>query len=281
MKPELLKLLRCPLSGQPLALDPQRTTYRHGMLWNGRLTSPAQTWFIRDGIVDLLAPAASYTGAQLVNRLPLAAWGYERLWRPHALSLLSGSPLPLNEELALMEQQLAPRRGGVFLDLACSTGLYGRALARDIKPGTGMVICLDHSTAMLQEAARNARSAGVQVALVRANAENLPFADGVFAGVACGGSFNEFDNGDRVISEVRRILQADGRSWWMQAQAAPTLAGRLLQRGLSSGGIRFPSGDALARALRSAGLRVTFDERRGAVQLIATRGHVLATHEEP
>ncbi len=275
MKPSLLPLLRCPVSHTALTLTSSHE--RNGMIWSGTLRSAAgQTWQINHGIVDLLPRAASKNGAQLVNRLPLAAWGYERVWRPYALSLLSGHTFPLSEETALMLEHLAARRGGVFLDLACSTAVYGRALARALPDTASAVISLDHSLPMLQEAQRRAQAEGVQLTLIRGLAEDLPLADAALAGVACGGSFNEFTHPDRVLSEVRRTLKPDGRSWWMQARQATTPAGRWLQRGMRPGGVTFPSGDELAQSLTAAGLSVTFDQREGAVQLIATRGRVIA-----
>ncbi len=275
MHPDILPLLRCPRSHLPLELA--AATYRSGLVWNGTLRSAAgQAWSIRQGIIDLLDRPAAWNGAQIVNRLRLAAWGYERLWRGRALSLLSGRAFPLDEERALLVAQLAPERGGVYLDLACSTGVYGRALALALPADAGHVICLDHSTAMLRETQRNAAADGVPVTLVRALAEDLPFANGGLAGVACGGSFNEFTNRDRVLSEVRRTLQPAGRSFWMQARQAPTWAGRLLQLALRPGGVAFPAADELARSLAAAGLQVVFDQRSGAVQLVASRGHILA-----
>ncbi len=276
MHPDILPLLRCPRSHLPLVLE--AATYRAGLVWDGTLRSAAgHSWSISHGIVDLLDRSAAWNGAQIVNRLGLAAWGYERLWRGRALGLLSGRPFPLDEERALLVAQLAPERGGVYLDLACSTGVYGRALARALPPGAGQIVCLDHSSAMLRETQRNAAAEGVALTLVRALAEDLPFVAGGLAGVGCGGSFNEFSNRDRVLSEVRRTLQPDGRSFWMQARQAPTWAGRLLQLALSPGGVAFPTADELARALAAAGLQVVFDQRTGAVQIIASRGRILAS----
>jgi SAM-dependent methyltransferase len=272
--PAIVPLLRCPRTQTPLRLE--GASYRAGRIWAGTLRSQAGTaWPIRAGIADLIARPAALNGAQLVNRLPWAAWGYERLWRWRALSLLSGRPFGLAEEQALVVEHIQPRPDGVYLDLACSTGLYGRALARALPADRGLVVALDHSTAMLRETERYARADGVRLTLIRALAEELPFADGAFAGVACGGSFNEFHNRDRVLSEARRTLRPDGRTLWMQAQRAPSLAGRVLQAALSPGGVHFPPGQELARALQSAGLRITLDQREGAVQIIASHGRIL------
>lgn len=274
MNPQLLAALRCPKTYEPLTLEPRE--FQHGIVWNGVLRNQSgDAWLIRDGMIDLLDGAAAWNGAQIVNRLPIAAWGYERLWRWNALTLLSGRSLPVREEIAIMQAHVAPQRQGIYLDLACSNGLYGRYLAQATDPETSVVVCLDHSEPMLREAQRRAHELGVQIIVMRGLAENLPFADHSLVGVVCGGSFNEFTNQARVLSEVRRSLSHDGRSFWMQAQRAPSLRGRMLQAMLSPGGVSFPSGDELKRSLTAAGLHVSFDQRDGAVQMIATRGQVI------
>ncbi|HEY1017333.1 MAG TPA: methyltransferase domain-containing protein [Herpetosiphonaceae bacterium] len=273
LHPDLVAALRCPRSHTPLHLE--QAELRDGRIWRGVLRSErGDRWTIRDGIADLLARPAAWNGAQLTNRLRLVAWGYERIWRPRALTLLSGEPFPLGRELAQGVAHLDPGRGGVYLDLACSTGLYGRALAR-VAARSAHVVSLDHSWAMLRETQRRAAAEGVALSLVRGLAEELPFRDEALAGLACGGSLNEFANRDRALSEARRALRPDGRSFWMLARQAPTLAGRLTQLALEPGGVEFPPADELAAALRSAGLRVTSDQRQGAIQLIATAGRAL------
>ena len=274
MNPKVLSSLRCPRSHTPLHLE--YATYREGQIWNGCLRSAAgDAWPIHEGILELLPRSAAYTGAQLVNRLAAAAWGYERLWRPHALSLLSGHDFPLQEECALMIEQLAPRRGGVFLDLACSNALYGRALFQAVPSDQGCILALDHSLPMLREAQRRAFEQGASITFIRGLAEALPLADHALAGIACGGSFNEFTAADRVLSEARRTLEPDGRSWWMLTRQARSAWGRLLQRSLQTGGINFPQ--SLRTALTSAGLRVTWEQHTGVVEMIATRGRVIAS----
>lgn len=276
MNPRLVPLLRCPISHSALVLED--ATYRDGHVEDGMLRSATgERWPIRQGVAMLLAHAAPWNGAQLVNRVPAAAWSYERVWRPYALSFISGRAFPLAEEEALMLEHIAPRRGGLFLDLACSNGLYARAMAQHLPDEQSIVVALDHSLPMLLEAKRRAKAAGLTITPIQALADELPFRNDCVDGIACGGSFNEFTNPDRVLSDVRRVLHADGRSWWMLAQRATTRAGRWLQRGMRPGGVSFPPTDVLLEALNAAGLRVTYSHQVGAVQMVATRGRIIAT----
>jgi SAM-dependent methyltransferase len=252
-------------------------TYRDGQVESGVLCSATgERWPIRSGIAMLRPHAAPWNGAQLINRIPAAAWGYERLWRPYALSLISGRNFPLDEEVALMIEHLAPRRGGVFLDLACSNGLYARSLARHLPDDQSLVVAIDHSLPMLIEMQRRARAEGLIISAIQGLADELPFHTEGVDGVACGGSFNEFTNADRVLSEVRRVLHPDGRSWWMLAQQATTRAGRWLQRGMRPGGVSFPPAKRLLDSLNAAGLRITYTQQIGALHLVATRGRIIA-----
>src|SRR5215212_9031885 len=127
---------------------------RDGMILAGGARSPAtgETYQIKDGYLDLLK---SRTGADslanLTNFLPGAGRGYEPLWRVRSLSLLTGEPFPNERELEIIKRLVRPVRGGRYLDLGCSAGLYTRNL------DSGVAVGIDISPSMLREAARRAR----------------------------------------------------------------------------------------------------------------------------
>jgi SAM-dependent methyltransferase len=208
---------------------------------------------IQDGILDAIDGApVPVTPAQLTNYLPPAAWGYERLWRWQALSLLSGKRFPLREELKLVVGLMDPQRGGLLIDVACSNGLYARAFA--LAAPTAVVAGIDHSRPMLEEARRYARRAGLAISFVRASAQSLPFASGTVAGYGMGGSLNEIGDIDAALVEARRLLADDGRLVTMNLLAAERGWGRLPQRLLATGGITFPEQASLNRQFERAGL---------------------------
>ncbi len=254
MYPSLLPFLRCPVCGYgPPLLVVGREDAGEVIEGGVRCERCGHVTPVVEGILDTIeASPVAVNPAQLTNYAPLAAWGYERLWRWQALSLMSGRRFPLAEELRLVCGLLAPERGGLALDVACSTGLYARGIAR-VAPDA-VVAAVDHSVAMLREARRRARSAGLAISFVRATAQALPFGSGAAACYGMGGSLNEIGDIDQMLREARRVLQDDGRFVSMNLLQAGSGWGRLLQRLLGGGGIEFPEQAALNRRFAVAGL---------------------------
>lgn len=101
--------------------------------------------------------------------------------------------------------QLGQVPHGAVLDLGCGTGeLLSAAVGRWPE---GDWAGLDLSENMLC-AART--KLGDRVELVRGDAAELPFADGRFQAVVCSDSFHHYPEPDRVLEEVRRVLQPGG-----------------------------------------------------------------------
>ncbi len=238
----LLGILR-PESEGGTDLELSEGVEKDGYVVSGLTRDPAteQTYPIKDGYLDLIGrKTGAGNVANLINFLPGAGRSYEPLWRRRSLTLLTGGEFPNERELAVIRNLARVDRGGLYLDLGCSAGLYCRDLATTLGD-RGDAIGIDISPSMLKEAARHTRSprAGAIPSLVRADAETLPFADGSFAGAVCGGSLNEFGNPARVLRETHRLLAPGGRLAIMGLLRAATPRGRLLQRFLSTGGIRF------------------------------------------
>ena len=227
-----------------------------GVITSGRALDPAtgKTYPIKNGYLDLLGRRTGADSiANLSNFLPGAGPLYEPLWRVRSLTLLTGEPFPNERELAIIADLVRVERGGRYLDLGCSAGLYTRSLAARLGD-SGAVVGIDISPSMLGEAARRARGLGVAPSFARADAENLPFADASFAGAVCGGSLNEFGDPARTLRERSRVLEPGGRVAIMGILKAQTPSGRRLQRFLSTGGVRFFEPEEVLSLLNHAGL---------------------------
>jgi SAM-dependent methyltransferase len=252
---ELLSVVR-PNPAHSEGLDLLEEIEESGVITSGRALDPAtgETYAIKNGYLDLLGRRVGADHiANLTNFLPGAGPLYEPLWRVHSLALLTGESFPNKREIEIIADLVRVERGGRYLDLGCSAGLYTRSLATRLRTN-GDVVGIDISPSMLREAARRARKLGVAPSFARADAENLPFADASFTGAVCGGSLNEFGDPARTLRERRRVLEPGGRVAIMGILKAQTPRGRRLQLFLSTGGVRFFEPEEVLSLLDHAGL---------------------------
>lgn len=260
MYAEALEFLTCPRHPTTrLTLEPGARYDSRGEIIAGvlRCSACGARYSLRQGVVDLLDPLTFPDNlTQLINALPITAWGYERTWRPHALTLLSGEPFGYERELPLITGMAAPERGGLIVDVACSNGLYARALEHARRNAPGHVIGIDHAFPMLQQARLYAQAEGLRISFVRARAQALPFAAGSANVLAMGGSLNEIGNIPAALRELRRVLAPTGRVAMMCLVRDEQPMGRAVQSVMGLAGVAFPSLDQLNRAFAAAELRL-------------------------
>jgi SAM-dependent methyltransferase len=91
------------------------------------------------------------------------------------------------------------------LDVAAGTGAVARAFAGSVR----LVVGVDATDEMLREA--QALAAGPDVALVEADAQDLPFPDGQFDLVTCVRALHHMSRPLACLAEMRRVLADDGR----------------------------------------------------------------------
>ncbi len=92
------------------------------------------------------------------------------------------------------------------LELGCGAGQFGINL---VKRGAN-VIGLDFSANQLAAASANVAEAGERFPLIRASAEELPFADGSFDLVVCDHGATSFTDPHVTIPECARVLRPGG-----------------------------------------------------------------------
>jgi ubiquinone/menaquinone biosynthesis C-methylase UbiE len=97
--------------------------------------------------------------------------------------------------------------GATVIDVGCGpgnfTGLFGTAAGEQ-----GLAIGVDASHQMLRVA--SADNAAANVAYLRADAENLPFAEYVADGVACLAALYLINDPFRTLDEIARVLKPGG-----------------------------------------------------------------------
>jgi SAM-dependent methyltransferase len=127
-------------------------------------------------------------------------------WRRHCRAMGEGIP------------------GRRVLDVGIGPGVSGIEMVR-AAPGR-MLVGLDASPAMLDRARRHGREAGVPLALVRADAGWLPFADASYDGAAGHSVLYLLDDSDAALRELHRVVRPGGRVAFLEPNALDGL-GRL------------------------------------------------------
>jgi ubiquinone/menaquinone biosynthesis C-methylase UbiE/uncharacterized protein YbaR (Trm112 family) len=292
--PVILKCLFCGHEGLRLGDNANvQTCNGFETVITGRVYCPQcqASYPVADGIVNFLARSTPNIGlGQWTNQVPLTAYGYERFWRPKALSLLGGREWLPAEEHATIVRMLDSRQGNwlqevsthddiaYFLDQGCSTCFYARAIVKAFQnsrlrlkgANNGHVAAIDNSWVMLQESRSYIEREGLTgyISLIRADAENMPFIKGAFAGIANGGSLNEFKHTLPALTEARRTLDKQGNAVFMVQMAAKKAPGKYINRFITLGsGIKFFELERLNRLFRQAQFKVLEQQYEGLISI--------------
>ncbi|MEN6575178.1 MAG: methyltransferase domain-containing protein [Phycisphaerales bacterium] len=196
-------ILRCPRTGAKLCLDEAASVLR--------AESSDTTYPVVDGIVDF-CPGANdriataydkatrrYDSCMMSSTVPMKVVG-RIVW-----GLVSDRD-PISKALALLPEQF----DGVLLDVPVGTGVFTASLYRRYRSAT--IIGVDISMNMLRKAKARFQKEGVNnVLLVKADAAHLPVRDGVVGMVLSMNGWHAFDDKQRAVSEMGRVLRKDGR----------------------------------------------------------------------
>jgi ubiquinone/menaquinone biosynthesis C-methylase UbiE len=190
---------------------------------------------------------------------------YERVWRPLWSPLLMAGR---RDERAMALQMLAIEPGDSVLDVGCGPGNFTRAFGR--ASGDGLVVGLDASRTMLEQAVREANPPNVRY--VRADAAALPFPDAGFDAVCCFAALYFIEQPLRAIDEIVRVLAPGGRVALLASVVRgplPASAADAVVRRAT--GTRMFGRDALTRALAERGLTDVQQRVAGLAQFVSAR----------
>ena len=233
--------------------------------FNGTICSnKGDEYSIQNNIIDLLADGAmDMSWAQSSNHWKVTAALYEDIWRKRSLSILTGEEFPIDKEQELLIDWLNPQPDNRYLDIGCSTALYGRLIKKE-EPDCE-VVSLDFSRQMLQEARLKAEAEQADQYLLRADARYLPFFGATFDGLTMGGTLNELTDPTKVLYEARRVIKKDGTFFMMHLVKADAWYVRLLQESAEFGGITFWTVDESNELFEQTGFRVADQFSKGIV----------------
>jgi len=171
-------------------------------------TGCSQVYPIADGIPDFIREELAQSADPVLRRMRFIdrmAGVYEsRLWYPIVLKVYGGfRSLSFPELIVKMAEKVQPISGRV-LDVACGPGTYGRRITSPSKEVFGV----DISKGMLmQGAVYVARDRIPNMHFARARVEALPFGNGFFDAVLCGGSLHLFANTLIALREIGRVMK--------------------------------------------------------------------------
>lgn len=118
--------------------------------------------------------------------------GIDKIWRKKAVAQL---------------KDIQPKR---LLDLATGTGDFALAL---LKLNPTKIVGMDISEGMLQVGREKMKQKGVSdiILMQLGDSENLPFEDGYFDGLTVGFGVRNYENLEKGLSEMLRVLRPGGR----------------------------------------------------------------------
>ena len=227
----------------------------------------------RHGYLDLLPEDLESTGATqdlMTTRLVPAI--YERYWRPALARVAKGLTGPgMAEEVRIARLLLGLGPGDVVLDVACGPGNFSREFARAVGD-EGLVAGIDASRTMLTRGVEELIEAGLaNLALVRGDAENLPFRDASFDAVCCFAALHLFADPFAGLDEMRRVLGPGGRIALMTSVRRKLTLPPLKPVVERASGMRMFEGDEIVLALQERGFTNVRQRLAGVVQFVGGR----------
>lgn len=193
-----------------------------------RCSSCGHALRIEGGVIDLLGKEARPPTSR-TQKLMESSWFariYESRWARRNPLLRRVAGISFEQESRLLRKAAKLKGAERVLDVACGTGNHSRRFAKAVP--RGVVVGLDRSRTMLEEAGRRAREAEIHnLVFVRGDALALPFDEGSFDVVDCGAGMHLMSPLDRALAEMHRVLVPGGR---LTASAPRKLEGTLMSR---------------------------------------------------
>ena len=201
--------LKCPRcgAGGSLAIQPGSLNVEYVVCESCGHALPI-TWGVPNFAEDINAQTTKLPLTQKIMETRLFAKIYETpVWRPLHTYISTGKSVQaqLEEMLALSGDH--PR--DVVLDLACGTGHFTRAFAKNWPDAN--LYGLDLSFSMLREAVSRAKKDELDnVVFIRGSIFDLPFLDNTIDHVNCCGALHLFQDQPTIWKEISRILKPGG-----------------------------------------------------------------------
>jgi ubiquinone/menaquinone biosynthesis C-methylase UbiE len=162
------------------------------------------------------------------------------------------------ERLSKLVDSMDVKSGSHILDLGCGTGILFDMLRRKVGD-RGTVTGVDFSIQMVQRAHRNFPFENVNV--VDADVSALPFADRTFDISIGFRAFPHFQDKQKVLSEIHRVLKPGGKLYFIHLVSSKQLAMHHSKRGGVEAQDVLPPADDMQKLFKAAGFaKLTIDD---------------------
>ena len=209
---------------------------------------------LREADRDILSVLPDAAAPHPFDRWALAAT-YDRVVATRLYNRIVWGTTPA-DYVGFEQRALESDADGWMLDAACGSLVFtGDLFARHL---SRRVVLLDHSIRMLRRARRRLEAVCARVpdslVLLQADIVDLPFKSGTFTTVSLPGVLHAFDDPVVPVSQLRRVLAADGTMYITSLVSVPGRAfANAYLRGMHRGGqIAAPRAvEEVARKLRA------------------------------
>jgi SAM-dependent methyltransferase len=225
------------------------------------------------GYLDLLGGELESTGtAQNLMTTRVVPAIYERYWRPALARAVKGVTGPgMAEEVRIARLLLGLGPGDVVLDVGCGPGNFTREFARAVGDG-GLAVGIDASSTMLTRGVSELEATRLaNLALIRGDATQLPFQDGVFDALCCFAALHLFADPFATLDEMRRVLGPGGRIAIMTSVRRQLTLPPLKPLIERTSGMRVFESDEIVEALQERGFENVRQRLAGLVQFVGGR----------
>jgi ubiquinone/menaquinone biosynthesis C-methylase UbiE len=111
-------------------------------------------------------------------------------------------------KLIQMAERLELKSGSVVLDVGTGTGIFLPYLLKKIGEN-GKIVALDLAEEMLAKAM--AKYPGENIEFLHADITDIPIYEEIYDSVICYSSFPHFQDKNKALTEIRRVMRPDGR----------------------------------------------------------------------
>jgi ubiquinone/menaquinone biosynthesis C-methylase UbiE len=225
------------------------------------------------GYLDVLDGELPSTGAtQDLMLTRLVPTIYERWWRPALGRVAKGLTGPgMDQELRIARLLLGLSAGHRVLDVACGPANFTRSFALTVGH-EGLAVGIDASPTMLARGVEDTHRAGLEnVALLRGDAGDLPFAAGSFDAACCFAALHLFADPEQALAEITRVLRPGGRIAVMTSIRRGVAVGPLKPLIERASGMKLFEADEVCAALDGLGFGEVHQRVSGMVQFVGGR----------